>query len=104
MDRETAIENILDNFDFDRVKEVMKALNWTWYDSEEPPTFNKLYKSAEKYLEETYDKCLLYKKDYQVGSGGFYCVASYNDAHQEVDYINLYFQVTNCDYFISDNV
>ncbi len=40
------INEVIANFDFERVQQVMKALNWTWCGSEEVPTIGELKVSA----------------------------------------------------------
>ena len=58
------IDEIMDNFDFRRVHEMMKAVNWTWGDDvpEEP----ELREEARRLLKETIRKDL-----YCCGTGGF---------------------------------
>lgn len=50
------IEDILDEFDFTRVQQVMEALDWTWFESgvspAEVPTLGKLRKKARFLLKE----------------------------------------------------
>ena len=40
------IQEILDNFDFNKCWTVMKLINWTWGFNNETPTISKLKESA----------------------------------------------------------
>lgn len=67
-----AIGNIMDNFDFDKVHEVMSLLNWEWVGAEKGvPTKSELRTEARRLL-----KMAINDKN-RVSTGGF-----------EVDYIN----------------
>lgn len=64
------VENILDEFDFHRVQQAMKALDWKYHDTEEDVTsIGELRRMARMCLEQVY-----YSKDspeYLIGCGGF---------------------------------
>jgi hypothetical protein len=45
------IMDCLDEFDFERVHEVMKFLNWTWSDIADVPEVSDLRKFCRKYLQ-----------------------------------------------------
>lgn len=44
------IDDILDNFDFEKVKKTMELLNWTWVDSTGVPSIPELRKRARSLL------------------------------------------------------
>jgi len=44
------VQQILANFDFEKVRKVMELLNWKWVDSEKTPTIGELYQTAEQLL------------------------------------------------------
>lgn len=50
------IEEILNGFDFEKVKTVMAALNWKWGEGANAhiPTYNELRKTAKMLLEDSY--------------------------------------------------
>lgn len=64
------IENILDEFDFQRVQTTMKALNWTYFDSADAyPSIAELRKMARNVLKSAQDYP---DKDFcMTGCGGF---------------------------------
>lgn len=79
-DYETQIENILESFDFERVKKAMKALNWKYRTSdfkEYIPDIQELKKTAKECLEHAI-KCNFSE------TGGFL-------ATHEFGVLNLYF-------------
>jgi hypothetical protein len=51
-----SIENILDEFDFNRVQETMEALDWQWWDVEGIPSISDLRRRARSLLEDVYNK------------------------------------------------
>jgi hypothetical protein len=44
------IDEIMDNFDFERVHQCMTALDWTWHDSDGVPDKATLRRSARRLL------------------------------------------------------
>lgn len=64
------IENILDEFDFHRVQQVMIALNWQWVTAVDGvPYVGELRRQARGLLEEVYNKPA--SPFFMVGTGGF---------------------------------
>lgn len=75
MTKEEQINDIMDCFDFGKVRKAMLALNWTWITSESnegAPYEYELRKAARGYLEKV---CTLARSggpdSYRCGSGGF---------------------------------
>lgn len=56
MAKRIMIEEILNGFDFDKVKVVMAALDWKWGANMEAhaPTYNELRETAKMLLEDSY--------------------------------------------------
>ena len=76
--KEELINEVLDNFDFERVHNVMTFLNWKWISlsegTNEVPSLAKLVRTAQQYLEMAYDgleKIEHNEHSYMVGCGGF---------------------------------
>jgi len=95
------IENILDNFDFDKVRKVMGFLQWEWCDvieetSSVPSTY-KIVCSARDRLEKAYEYAIKNKENATLSSGGFEAFAQYNKETNEVDYLELKFVLTSWD-------
>jgi len=61
------IDEIMDNFDFKKVHDVMHFLNWTWRFSTTPPTIDEIKAFAKFYLEEA----ALRDGPCNIGCGGF---------------------------------
>lgn len=91
MKKEELIENILENFDFEKVKKVMDFLGWTYYDSEETPSTYRLIKSAKRLLEDTYERALNNKTLYSTSCGGFKVMAHYCEEKEEIFSLSLEF-------------
>lgn len=52
------INEVLAHFDFEKVQEVMRALNWTWFGSKEVPTLRELKESAEQRMSDAIEQVL----------------------------------------------
>ena len=66
--KQNRIQEILDNFDFDKVQSVMQHLNWTWSlgaNTRGIPEIDDLKKLAKELLEDAD------ANGYTIGSGGF---------------------------------
>lgn len=91
MDWQSRIDEVMDNFDFDRVHEVMTAIDWQWQDkgvpekSELRATARKLMNDVIKMVGEGGEVEYLY------GSGGFEATA------YSTGYLNLRFVVADWD-------
>ena len=81
-DYETQIENILESFDFERVKKAMKALNWKYCTSD----FKEYFPNIQE-LKNTAQYCLEHAIKHQLSeTGGFLAVHSGG-------VLNLYFVI-----------
>lgn len=80
-----SIDNILDEFDFERVHKVMVALNWQWHNVDGVPTIGDLRRTARDLL-----RTVVQGKHVMVGSGGFF-------AYKEDEVLGLRFEVASYD-------
>lgn len=72
------IAEILENFDFEKVHNVMTFLNWKWATSKHGvPKYYELIKSAEKMLNDAYKVAIDNDSDFIVSSGGFSAYAEW---------------------------
>ena len=75
------VNEVLAHFDFDKVKQTMDALDWTWRGSKETPTIQELKEEAERLLNNAIDQVLSTKNEerHEVGwiaaTGGFKAMA-----------------------------
>ena len=86
-----AVEDILDEFDFNRTMKVMEALEWKWVSCEGVPSFSAQRKQARGLLVIAYNQPD--GPDYMCGTGGFE-VTRYMYAGDPVKYLSLKFVVT----------
>lgn len=64
------VDKILDEFDFEKVKKTMDALEWVYFDSpNETVSVGELRRMARRLLDEVYDKPAC--PEYTIGCGGF---------------------------------
>jgi hypothetical protein len=86
------IDEIMDNFDFDKVHKVMTFLNWTWWNAAEGvPSTSELRQQARRLLRDAVDK------KSSISTGGLW--ARYKE-YPEDDYpvsLELYFAVDHWD-------
>ena len=88
------IMDCLNEFDFDKVSDVMTFLNWTW--GEEIPTVQELRANARKYLKAVIQGALESEgKEYITATGGFrYECKIYEDGFV---WLRMAFEVTDWD-------
>ena len=88
------IMDCLNEFDFDRVSDVMTFLNWTW--GEEIPTVQELRAKARQYLKMVIQGALESEgKEYVSSTGGFrYECKVYEDGFV---WLRMAFEVTDWD-------
>lgn len=100
IDKQKAIDDIVENFQWGKVHKTMEALGWTWYDSGgETPTIGMLFKCAEGLLRGAYDGAEKDKTDYICATGGFRATATVDEETKEVIELRLAFEVCNWDYY-----
>lgn len=89
------VEEIMENFDFERVHAVMDFLNWTWgLDNPEVPTIQVLRSTARGLL---LDVVADPEKTY-VGAGGFYARRHlFKDEDEESEELRLSFELEVCE-------
>jgi hypothetical protein len=93
MSKDEKIEEILNNFDFDRVFKTMTFLDWTWL-YKGVPSIYQLVVSSKKKLEDSYDYSLEHKEDWGIHSGGLKVRSYYENG--KVD-LSLEFVLTDWD-------
>jgi len=96
INKQEAINDIIENFQWEKVHKAMEALNWTWHDSEgKTPSIGALFRCATKLLHDAYDGAEKEKEDYMAATGGFYARALVDDETKEVTELRLSFEVCN---------
>jgi hypothetical protein len=88
--------DIINNFDFQKVHDVMKYLNWSWY-PKGIPTVDDIRFSARERIESVIKACLLDAKpeeEYFVSSGGLKATAIKNN-YGQITFLELEFVLTN---------
>ncbi len=86
------VEDILDEFDFQKVQKAMEALDWNYFDSvDKVPTIGELRKMARGLLNHVYSADP--SPNDMAGSGGFEATR-YMDIGDATKYLALKFVVT----------
>lgn len=94
-----AIDDVLDNFDFETVKKTMDALQWLWYDTIGVPEIPDLRKCARRLLQEVTDavnQSAELTAESNRATGGFRAVA-YKYADETKIYYRLSFEAASFD-------
>ena len=101
IDKSKAINEIVENFNWERVQKTMTALNWTWAGEfgSSIPTTGALFRCAIDLLHHAYDGAEKEKADYSAGTGGFYARAIIDEETKEIVELRLAFEVCNWDYY-----
>lgn len=98
LNKQKAIDEIIENFNWEKVQKTMDALGWTWHDSEgETPTLGALFRCATGLLHDTYDRAEMMKVNCSSATGGFMVRAFVNDETKEIYSLRLAFEVCNWD-------
>lgn len=98
MNKQKAISEIIENFNWEKVRKTMTALDWTWVGSEDNvPSIGKLITTATRLLEQAYDGALRKQETYLSGTGGFEAVC-YVDEDDNICRLTLRFVVDKWDY------
>ena len=101
--REQLIDEIVENFNWDKVYRTMEALNWTWVDSEgETPSIGKLITTATRLLRDAYDGAEKEQYTYLAGTGGFEAVC-FADGEDGMYRLELRFVVASWDVDIEND-
>jgi len=94
INKQKAIDDIIDNFKWEKVYETMVALNWKWWDSgDEVPSIGQLLRCAINLLHNAYDGAEKEKQDYGASTGGFCARAIVDDKTKEIIELRLAFEV-----------
>lgn len=97
MKKEKKINEIMDNFDFEKVNDVMTKINWTW-SNKGVPSIEQLKELALDMLNTAYDGVLKDEttkphESYHAACGGFEATAMKGNKGK-VKYLSLHFYVT----------
>jgi len=100
--REQLIDEIVENFNWDKVYRTMEALSWTWVDSGgETPSTGKLITIATRLLRDAYDGAEEEQYTNLIGTGGFEAVCHVDE--DGIYRLELRFVVTSWDVDIEND-
>lgn len=101
INKQEAIDNIVDNFDWDKVHRTMVALKWVWYNNGEYgiPNIGQLFDCAIDLLHRAYDMSVEQKCNSSIGTGGFYARTFIDEHTKEIISLRLTFELCNWDYY-----
>lgn len=95
MNKNQAINSIMNNFDFDRVQHTMEMLNWKWASSEDKIVPLKLIIiKAMDLLNNVVDLTQTNKTDCVCSTGGLRAEAYWDEEDQEIYNLKLSFVLT----------
>lgn len=80
------INEICDEFNFDRVQKTMEFLGWEWVTSGGVPTTSELRKKVRDLMSIAYEGGLKRGADYSTGTGGFWVEYFYEEDFFEVTF------------------
>jgi hypothetical protein len=97
--RREMIKDIMDDFDFEKCRKVMLALDWEWW-GQGTPSIKTMKESATNRLNDAVEGVLNRENNirsdvpYMVSSGGFKAIA-YKNRYGYLDFLKLEFVVTD---------
>lgn len=100
-DIDNMVQQVMENFDFEKVYLTMKALNWTWGFSTRTPEIQDLKRTAEHLLRGSIDGAIKSKdlkpwEGYLHATGGFKATA-YKNRFKHIVNVELEFIVSSWD-------
>ena len=100
INKQKAIDNIIENFNWEKVHKTMVALDWKWWDNENAsPSTGALFRCAVDLLHYVYDEAIENRCDYSVRTGGFRAQAIVDDETKEIIELRLAFEVCSWEYY-----
>lgn len=94
--REEKIAEVMEEFDFEKVRFSMDILGLNWKETGGVPSIYKIIKTAEEYLNKAADKVEIFG-EYEIQSGGFRAESFYSE--EEGFAFRLSFILTEWDTF-----
>lgn len=91
---ERKIDDLMENFDFEKVKKVMDFLDWTWYGESKPPSIEALKRNARDMLERAVEEKTC------ISSAGFKAVYENDPENPNDPYIGLEFILEDMEGFV----
>ena len=75
------IDEVIKEFNFEKVHKTMQVLDWQWYhpgeDGTKVPTLDEIKKRGKELLQEAAESAAMSKGEYVIGTGGFRAEAQY---------------------------
>ena len=99
-DYQDDIDDLIDNFDFDRVETVMQALDWKWANPESHPsvpTVPQMRKTARNLLREAAKMAIKTNQGYSVATGGFFARVLEPKEGETKLYMRIHFEIESND-------
>lgn len=89
MDSQKHVDEIMDWFDFNRVAQVMKFLDWEWLmeDGLRVPCESEIREKCRKYLSQVYDKAVRQGRKYEMRTGGFTYLYDPQESYMKLDFV-----------------
>lgn len=101
-----AVDDIMQNFEWNKVWKTMVALDWTWAFStteNKVPSIEEIKSCARRLLEETIVKALSQGQDWSIATGGFEAKVKFyedEDRFNKIPIVELRFIVDSWEYEI----
>ncbi len=94
LDIRDIIDEVMDNFEFNKVKAMMKAVDWTYYGEDKAPTVDVLRAVARSIIEGAHNDCLVRCcRGYSSGSG--FSAECWYDDNIDNFCVNLHWGIDN---------
>jgi len=92
------VDEIMDDFDYEKVQKIMQYLDWKWYPLDEVPTIDDLRKKSRHYLYEVIEWTLKFRGDYCISDGGIEVRAEFDNDIQRIGEVRLRFVLEDSSY------
>jgi len=92
------IDELLENFNWEKVHQTMKILDWKWVSSKTEsgvPSIGELFTKSRKMLYDVVSLADQKKEDCLIATGGFIAYAFYDNSTKQIYHLKLAFEVTS---------
>jgi hypothetical protein len=99
MKKEDLINEVMDEFDYDKVQRVMEFLNWDWASVNGVLSVGDLKRMSRILLISCINGAMAYKKDYSASTGGFKAEATWDNERNKIYSLTLRFVLEETEYY-----
>jgi len=99
MKKEDLINEVMDEFDYDKVQRVMEFIDWKWASVDGVLSVGDLKRKSRILLSDCVNGATLHKQDVIISTGGFKAEATWDNESNKIYNITLRFVLEETEYY-----